>query len=65
MSLAKIVQALLGSGLTEQQLADLVGTSQSSIHRIKKGAIDPPDSVGQALRALHKKRLVTKPTATS
>ena len=56
MSLTEIVRALLASGLTEKKLADLVGTSQPTIHRIKKGAIDPPDSVGQALRALHRSR---------
>lgn len=56
MSLAEIVRDLLALGLSEKRLAELAGTSQPTIHRIKKGESDPPDSVGQALRTLHAQR---------
>ena len=45
-------------GLTEKQLAERLGVSQPTVHKIKVGkTADPSHSLGEKLLALHRARL--------
>jgi transcriptional regulator with XRE-family HTH domain len=47
------VAELVGLGVTQPQIADACGCSQSAISQLANGKIkDPRDSIGQALRRL-------------
>lgn len=53
---AQIVQDLLATGWTEQQLAAAVGITQASINRIKRGKQSPGGALALALLELHRAR---------
>jgi predicted transcriptional regulator len=56
-TLQKIVIKLIAAGTTEKDLAEKVGCSQPTIHRIKSGDItDPSYSTGKALENLYRTR---------
>jgi len=52
----KIVSDLIGSGLTEKQIAEKVSTSQSSINRLRHGKHEPSWRLGDGLMRLHSER---------
>lgn len=52
----KIVSDLVSTGLTEKQIADLVGSSQSSINRLRHGKHTPQWPLGDSLVKLHHER---------
>jgi predicted transcriptional regulator len=58
MDWQNIIKDLLGSGLTQMELAKALGVSQALIHDIYAGkrAGDPQWRHGQQLIALHKRR---------
>jgi predicted transcriptional regulator len=58
MDWQEIIKDILGSGMTQVQLAKAVGVSQAVIHDIYAGkrAGDPQWRHGQALIALHRRR---------
>lgn len=57
MTLAEITKELIADGLTEAQIAAFVGSTQSTVHRIKRGAVlRPRYPVGENLAALHRER---------
>lgn len=61
MDLKSVICNLIESGLTEQQIAEQVKTSQPTINRIKSGKITSPRfDVGSGLVALHEKRCAKK-----
>lgn len=50
---AQLVETLIASGMSEQEIADAVKTSQPTIHRIGKGSIQNPNfQTVDSLRAL-------------
>ena len=55
MSWNSLINELIESGMTEKKIAEVVGsTTQSTIHRIKSGAIsDPRYRLGKQLKDLH------------
>lgn len=56
MNWKKITQELLDSGLTEEELAQKVGSSQSAINRLKKEQTkEPYYEMGFKMIVLHKK----------
>lgn len=58
MNWKSAVAELVALGITQPQIAEACGCSQSAISQLANGKIrDPRDSIGQALRALvHAKR---------
>jgi hypothetical protein len=58
MDFQKITSDLLGTGLTEQQLADLVPCSQPTINAFRHGkrGARPSMVIGSRLLELHKQR---------
>ena len=52
----QVVEELVGSGLSEQDIATEVGSSQPTVNRIRNGKQEPLDGLGQALRQLHRER---------
>jgi hypothetical protein len=58
MDFQKITSDLLGTGLTEQQLADLVPCSQPTINAFRHGkrGARPSMQIGTRLVELHKQR---------
>lgn len=52
----KIVSELVATGLTEKQIADLVGSSQSSINRLRHNRHEPRFGLGDSLVKLHAER---------
>lgn len=54
---ALLVQDLIDSGMSEKDIAQRVGSSQPTIHRIKRGHIRFDVGVADRLRALHAERL--------
>lgn len=65
MDFQKITSDLLGTGLTEQQLADLVPCSQSTINAFRHGkrGARPSMLIGSRLLQLHKKLCKKRDTA--
>jgi len=52
------IEELISSGLTEQAIADAVGSTQPTINRIRTGETeDPKHSLGRSLERLHQDRL--------
>ena len=45
----EIIESLIAKGLTEKQIADLIGCSQPSVNRIRKGKQSPGYDVGAKL----------------
>jgi len=56
MNDARRINDLIEAGLTEREIAQLVGCSQPSINRYRKGK-EPRSSVAEAIRALHESRM--------
>lgn len=55
MKLSKVIEDLRAVGLSEKRIAELVDTSQPTIHRIRTGeSSDTSYRVGKALEKLHK-----------
>jgi transcriptional regulator with XRE-family HTH domain len=52
----KIIQEILKSGLSENEVASLVHTTQSTINRIKNGKQEPGGELAMAIFELRKKR---------
>src|SRR5947207_2547571 len=49
-----LIQARLAAGLTQQQLADLLGKQQAAIARLESGAVQPKiDTIHQIANALN------------
>lgn len=67
MDTQKITSDLLGTGLTEQELADLVPCSQPTINAFKRGdrGKRPSMNIGMRLLELHKERCPVPTRATS
>lgn len=65
MDTQKTVSDLLNTGLTQQQLADLVPCSQSTINAYLKGerGARPSWEIGQRLNDLHQERCAITPKA--
>ena len=56
MNWKQIISDIIDSGLSEQEIAAIVGTTQPTINRIKTGVVNQPKyEMGVALVALHKK----------
>ena len=59
MKMQSIVTDLLGTGLSEKALGDLVGLSQAQIHRLKTGdSQDTNYTSGKKLVQLHAERVL-------
>jgi len=58
MDTKQVVSELLATGLTQQELADLIGCSQATINAFLNGnrGARPSFSIGQPLLALHAER---------
>lgn len=56
MTLAEMVAELQKTGLTQQDIAELVDCSQPTIHRVSKGA-DPGWERGNRIEALYRQRI--------
>jgi predicted transcriptional regulator len=67
MDFQKITSELLGTGLTEQQLADLVPCSQPTINAFRHGkrGARPSMLIGTRLLELHKQRCVKRRTVAA
>lgn len=53
-----LIEEILATGLTEDDIARRVNTSQASINRIKSGSQNPKYDLGAALVALHKEVVI-------
>jgi len=52
----KIISDLIAANYTEQSIADKVGVSQPTIHKLKTGIqVSPKHAVGELLLKLHRK----------
>lgn len=56
----KLIEDLIGAGMTEQSIGQGVGASQASINRIKRTNQKPMYELGAALVSLHEQVLHTK-----
>lgn len=57
INIKKIVNELLGTGITQQELADKCGYDQCGISKLKRGIVKhPPFYVVDSLRELHKSK---------
>lgn len=61
----KMIEDLIGEGLTEQEIGQRVGASQPTINRIKRTNQNPKYDLGAAIVALHKQVVEEKPRAVS
>jgi len=61
--LDEVIEQIVGSGLSEYDIADQVEASQASINRIRNGKQRPSDEIGQKLRRLRDRRLSREATA--
>jgi len=61
--LDEVIEQIIGSGLSEYDIADQVEASQASINRIRNGKQRPSDEIGQKLRRLRDRRLSREATA--
>lgn len=58
MQFKELTKAILKSGLTQAEIAEIVGTSQPTISRILSGAVEfPKRTTSDKLEALHAKVL--------
>ncbi len=55
-----MIHALVGYGLTEQQIADEAKTTQSTVSRAKKGS-DPRYSAGKGIERVYARRILLVP----
>jgi ribosome-binding protein aMBF1 (putative translation factor) len=62
-TLDEVIEQIIGSGLSEYDIADQVDASQASINRIRNGKQRPSDEIGQKLRRLRDRRLSGEATA--
>ena len=62
-TLDEVIEQIIGSGLSEYDIADQVHASQASINRIRNGKQRPSDEIGQKLRRLRDRRLSGEATA--
>lgn len=58
----RLIEEMLDTGMTEDDIGQRVGSSQASINRIKSGSQNPKYDLGAALVALHKE-VVMPPAA--
>jgi len=56
-TLCEVIEQIIGSGLSEYDIADQVDASQASINRIRNGKQRPGDEIGQKLRRLRDRRM--------
>jgi len=61
--LDEVIEQLVGSGLSEYEIADKVAASQASINRIRNRKQRPSDDLGQRLRQLRNARCNGEATA--
>ena len=61
--LDEVIKQIIGSGLSEYDIAEEVEASQASINRIRNGKQRPSDEIGQKLRRLRDRRLSREATA--
>jgi hypothetical protein len=54
--LSDVIQQLVRAGMSEQEIADEVKSSQASINRIRRGTQRASDDLGQRLRLLRSER---------
>jgi len=61
--LDEVIEQIVGSGLSEYEIADKVAASQASINRIRNRKQRPSDDLGQRLRQLRNARCNGEATA--
>ena len=54
MNLQKLLSELIEyESMTEKEAAELIGTTQATVNRIKNGHVDPSFSIGMKICQLH------------
>ena len=62
-ALDEVIEQIIGTGLSEYDIAEEAEVSQASINRIRNGKQRPSDEMGQKLRRLRDRRLSREATA--